>query len=168
MADILTSARIVCGLLVLVFPAFSGWYYLFYLLGGFTDAIDGTIARKQGRATARGARFDAAADLLFALAVLVKLVGSLAVPAWLLIWISLIAALKIGNILIGLFRYRRWIAVHSPLNKACGVLAFIPPLFVGSDCAWQAKALVVTFVCLFASLAAVQELVFVCRGKNVD
>ena len=63
MADIFTGLRILCGILILFFPAFSGWYYLFYLLGGFTDAIDGTVARKLGEASDFGAKFDTTADL---------------------------------------------------------------------------------------------------------
>ena len=49
MANILTGIRILCGLLILCFPAFSEWYYCFYLLGGFSDAIDGIVARKTGK-----------------------------------------------------------------------------------------------------------------------
>ena len=49
MANILTAIRIVCGLLITVLPAFTGWFYCFYLFGGFTDAIDETVARRQGK-----------------------------------------------------------------------------------------------------------------------
>ena len=64
MANILTAIRIICALLILIFPAFSTWFYLFYLLGGITDAVDGTVARKSGNATAWGAKFDTIADIL--------------------------------------------------------------------------------------------------------
>ena len=47
MANALTGIRILCGIIILRFPAFSGCFFLFYLLGGFTDAIDGTVARKE-------------------------------------------------------------------------------------------------------------------------
>ena len=63
MADILTFLRIICALLILIFPAFSKWYYLFYLFGGITDAVDGVVARRLGNATAWGAKFDTVADI---------------------------------------------------------------------------------------------------------
>ena len=45
MANILTSIRILCGVLLLRFPAFSGAFCALYLLGGLTDALDGAGAR---------------------------------------------------------------------------------------------------------------------------
>lgn len=52
MANILTATRIACGLLIAVSPAFTDRFYFFYLLGGFTDAIDGAVARRQAKALA--------------------------------------------------------------------------------------------------------------------
>ena len=95
MANILTEIRIICGLLILVFPAFSGWYYALYILGGITDAIDGTVARKLGKESDFGAKFDTAADFIFAISVVIKLVSALYVPVWLIIWIAIIIVIKI-------------------------------------------------------------------------
>lgn len=75
MANILTTVRIICAPLILIFPAFSTQFYVFYLLGGITDAIDGTVARKLGKATAWGAKYDSAADILFALAALIRIIN---------------------------------------------------------------------------------------------
>ena len=46
MANIVTSCRIICSILLLFSPAFSAWFYSMYLLCGLTDMVDGTIARK--------------------------------------------------------------------------------------------------------------------------
>ncbi len=73
MANLLTALRIVCGILILACPVFSVWYYALYLLAGLTDAIDGTVARKLGESSAFGARFDTFADIVFALAGLLRL-----------------------------------------------------------------------------------------------
>ena len=94
MANVLTGIRILCGILMLSFPAFSGWYYCFYLIGGFTDAIDGTVARKMGTASDFGSKFDTVADFIFTLVVAIKIVHALYIPAWLLIWIAIIALIK--------------------------------------------------------------------------
>ena len=45
-ANILTSCRILGSILLLFFPVFSSSFYITYLLCGFSDMIDGTIARK--------------------------------------------------------------------------------------------------------------------------
>ena len=168
MANILTAVRIACGLLIAVSPAFSGWYYSFYLLGGFTDAIDGAVARRQDKATSFGAKFDTVADIIFALAVVIKLICNLAIPAWLILWIIFIALLKIVNVLVGFAKYHRLITVHSNFNKLTGIILFLPPLFVGGNYAWQAKAIAVIIACIFASVAAMHEFIFVWNGRNIE
>jgi len=166
MANILTGMRILCGILIMCFPAFSGWYYFFYLIGGFTDAIDGTVARKMGEASDFGAKFDTAADFVFAIAVAIKVVGNIHVPLWLLIWIMMIALIKIGSHLAGYFKYHELKTIHSPLNKVCGGATFMVPLLIGGDYAWQAKALVVFAVCILTSIAAIAEAAAILREQQ--
>ena len=45
-ANIVTSIRILGSVCMLGSPVFSPLFYSMYLLCGFTDMIDGTIARK--------------------------------------------------------------------------------------------------------------------------
>lgn len=168
MANILTLSRILCGILILFFPAFSGWYYLFYLLGGFTDAIDGTVARKRGTATPFGAKLDTVADIVFFAAVIIKIICNVKVPLWLLVWIIFIAIIKTVNVLVGFLKYHRFVAVHSVLNKLTGIILFILPIFIGVSFAWKAKAAVLIAACIIATIAAAQEFILVYKGENVD
>jgi len=165
MANILTGIRILCGILILCFPAFSGWYYFFYLLGGFTDAIDGTLARKMGEESDFGAKFDTAADFVFAIAVVIQVAGNLHLPLWLLIWIIMIAFIKIGSHLAGYFKYQELKTVHSALNKVCGGVTFMIPLLIGGDFAWKTKAWAVIAVCILTSIAAIYEAVAILRKQ---
>ena len=157
MANILTGIRILCGILILYFPAFSGWYYCFYLIGGLTDAIDGTVARKMGEASDFGSKFDTVADFIFAAAVVIKIIQAVYIPVWLIIWIAIIALIKIGCHIAGYIKYHKFQTVHSLLNKVCGGIAFIVPLFIGGNFAWQAKAVVVIIICIIMSIAAIVE-----------
>ena len=157
MANILTGIRIICGLSLFCFPAFSGRYYFFYLLGGFTDAIDGTVARKMGEVSDFGSKFDTIADFVFAMAVIIKIISNIYVPLWLIIWIAVIALIKIASHLIGYIKYCELRTVHSLLNKVCGGVVYIIPLFIGGDYAWQAKALVVVASCILTTIAAIVE-----------
>ena len=157
MANVLTGIRIICGLLILVFPAFSGWYYLFYLLGGITDAVDGTVARKLGLESDFGSKFDTAADFIFAVSVFAKIVCSLYIPVWLIICIAVIAALKLFNVIAGYIKYKKIVTVHSLLNKICGAAVFLVALFVGTDFAWQARFSGIILCCALAFAAAIAE-----------
>lgn len=157
MANVLTGIRILCGILILFFPAFSKWFMLFYLVGAFTDAIDGTVARKMGTASGFGAKFDTVADFIFTLGVIYKIIRALYVPLWLIIWIVVIILIKVACHLAGYIKYHELRTMHSLLNKVCGVCIFFVPLFIGYDYARQAKALVVIALCIFATIAAIVE-----------
>ena len=168
MADILTFLRVICGLLILIFPAFSGWYYFLYLLGGFSDAIDGTVARKLGTESSFGAKLDTVADIVFAIAVVVKILTAVPVPAFLLVWICVIIFMKIANLLIGFIRYKRFVSVHSLLNKVCGIICFLVPLILGGANAWRVKSAALLCACLLAGAAAVHEGIIIYKGKATE
>ena len=46
LANFLTGSRIIFSLAMLTIPVFSVGFYFCYMLAGFTDMIDGKIARK--------------------------------------------------------------------------------------------------------------------------
>ena len=90
-ANILTGFRILSSILLLCFPVFSEAFYSIYLLCGFSDMIDGTIARKTNSASELGAKMDTVADLVFVAVSLIKLLSTIHIPGWLWIWGSAIA-----------------------------------------------------------------------------
>ena len=115
--------------------------------------IDGTIARKMNTVTEFGARFDTAADFVFVVVCLIKLLPVISMPAWLCIWIVFIALIKIINTISGYIVQRKLVAVHSVMNKVTGVLLFILPLTLPIV---PLKYLAIP-VCAVATIAAVQE-----------
>ena len=86
MANIITGIRILCSIALLAVPPFSAPFYALYLTAGFSDMIDGTIARKTGTASEFGATFDSIADLMFVAVCLIKLIPVLRIKTWLYIW----------------------------------------------------------------------------------
>ena len=72
-ANILTGSRILGSILLLFFPAFSLGFYITYILCGFSDMIDGTIARKTNGISKFGSQLDTIADFVFVLVSLYKL-----------------------------------------------------------------------------------------------
>ena len=58
MADTVTSMRMAGSLFLLFLPLKSIWFFGVYTLTGFTDILDGWLARKTGRASEFGARLD--------------------------------------------------------------------------------------------------------------
>ena len=159
MANILTGFRMIGSVLLVFLPTFSPGFYILYLLCGFTDMIDGTVARKTNSASRFGEKLDTAADIVFVAAALIKFLPNLPIPLWLWIWGAGIAVIKIGNILsVYIFR-KQFAAVHTVLNKVTGFLLFLLPLtqhvveFRYSSIA----------VCAVAMVSAIQEGIYIVK-----
>ena len=153
MANIITSCRILCSILLLFVPAFSPMFYILYLVAGFTDMIDGTIARKTGTANEFGSRLDTLADIVFVVVCMIKLFPVLIIPTWLCIWIGVIAIIKVFNIILGYIVQKKFVAKHTIMNKVTGAVLFVFPLTLSIvDLKYSGS-----FICIIAILAAVQE-----------
>ena len=153
MANIITGFRVLISIALLFCPVFSPVFYMLYLIAGLSDMIDGTIARRTNTVSEFGARFDTAADFVFAVVCLIKFLPVISIPAWLYVWIVLIGLIKIINIISGYVVQKKLVAVHSVMNKMTGLLLFILPLTFPIV---PLKYLAIP-VCAGATFAAVQE-----------
>ena len=152
-ANIITGSRIVFSVPLMFLPLSSAWFYVLYLFCGFTDMIDGTIARKTGAVSEFGARLDTIADFVFLSVSLVKFLPTISIPRWLWIWIAVIGVVKIGNLIGGFVRTKTLVSLHTVMNKITGLLLFLLPLtFPIIDLNYSSIA-----VCAVASIAAIQE-----------
>lgn len=125
MANIITSCRILCSILLLFVPTFSPTFYILYLVAGFTDMIDGTIARKTNTANEFGSKLDTIADIAFVAVCLIKLLPVLTIPTWLYIWIGVIAIIKVFNMISGYIVQKEFVAKHTIMNKVTLIIMAI-------------------------------------------
>lgn len=153
MENIITGCRILCSIILLVVPVFSPQFYFLYLVAGFTDMIDGTIARKTNTASEFGARLDTVADTVFVLACMIKILPVLSAPAWLYICVAVIAAIKLHTIISGYVVQRSFVSKHTIMNKFTGAVLFALPLTLPVIDIKYSGA----FTCAIALIAAVQE-----------
>lgn len=153
MANLITSIRILCSIALLFCPTFSVAFYSLYIIAGISDMIDGWVARKTNTASVFGAKFDTIADIIFVAVCLIKLLPVMEIPVWLYVWIGIIAFIKVVNIVSGFVVQKRFVAVHSVMNKVTGGLLFAIPLTLSFiDIKYSATA-----VCIVATFAAIQE-----------
>ena len=162
MANTITFFRIAASIVLLFCPALSPGFYGLYIAAGLSDVLDGFAARKTNSASEFGARLDTAADLVFVLACLIRLLPVLRIPFWLYVWIGIIALIKIGNIISGFAVQKRFVVVHSAMNKATGVLLFLLPLTIPAVPLKYAAIV----VCAAATFAAIQEGHFIRTGRE--
>ena len=152
-ANILTGCRIFGSILLLFFSPFSVGFYVIYLLCGFSDMVDGTIARKTKSASTFGSQLDTIADLIFTVVSLFKVLPAIYIPQWLWIWGSVIAVIKISNIVWGYVSKKQFISLHTIMNKVTGFLLFLLPLTIPLG-GWNYISII---VCSIATLSAIQE-----------
>lgn len=162
-ANIITLCRILFGVSMLFFPAFSFGFYAMYLAGGITDMIDGTVARRTNSVSKFGSRLDTIADFVFTASALVKILPVMAVPKWALVWAAAIAAIKIANVALGFTRGKGFFAVHTAMNKVTGLLLFLLPLtFAFIEMRYSIIA-----ACSIATAAALQESCCIIKETNL-
>ncbi len=153
MADTITFFRIAVSVVLLFCPVFSHSFYVLYIAAGLSDMLDGFAARKTGTVSEHGERLDTIADFVFAAVCLIRLLPVLHIPAWLYGWTGMIVFIKAVNIVSGFAVQKRFVTVHSVMNKAAGVLLFLLPLTI-HVLPLRHSAIV---VCAAATFAAVQE-----------
>ena len=152
-ANVITIFRIAASIVLLFCPVFSSAFYTLYIAAGLSDMLDGFVARQTDTVSKLGARLDMIADLVFVVVCLIKLLPVLRIPAWLYAWIGIIALIKVVNIVSGFTVQKRFVAVHSVMNKATGVLLFMLPLTIPAV-PLRDSAIV---TCAVATFAAIQE-----------
>ena len=159
-ANILTGARILGSILLLFFPVFSLKFYITYLFCGFSDMIDGPIARKTNSTSKFGSQLDTVADLVFVAVSLIKFLPTIHIPLRLWIWGFIIAIIKIGNIIWGYVSKKQFVSLHTIMNKITGALLFVFPLtlsFIDSKYSFIA-------ICSIATFSAIQEGIYIAKG----
>ena len=163
LANILTIFRIFGSILLLFFPAFSLDFYITYLLCGFSDMVDGTIARKTNSTSKVGSQLDTIADLIFVMVSLFKLLPVIHVPQWLWIWGGVIAVIKISNVIWGSVSKKQFISLHTIMNKVTGLLLFLLPLTIS----FVELNYLGIVVCTIATLSAIQEGYYIRKGRKL-
>ena len=162
MANTITVFRIAVSIILLLCSVFSLAFNMFYIAAGLSDMLDGFVARKTGTVSQLGARLDTIADFVLVVVCLIKLLPVLRIPAWLYVWIGIIALIKVVNIISGFAVQKKLVAVHSVMNKATGALLFMLPLTIPA----VGLKYSVVVVCAAATFAAIQEGYFIRTGRE--
>ena len=153
MANIITGVRFACSIALLFFPAFSPAFYALYIAAGLSDMIDGPVARKTGTVSDLGSKLDTAADLVLVIVCMIKLFPVIRMPVWLIVWIIVIAVIRVINLVSGYVMRKEIVVLHTVMNKLTGVLLFVLPLTLSFIDLRYSGAL----VSAVATIAAVQE-----------
>lgn len=164
MANLITSLRIICSFLILAVAPFSNSFFVFYLICGLTDMIDGYVARKTKSVSEAGALLDSVADFCFLACVAVKVIPVIIIPRWLLILIGAIFLIRVITYIIGFIRFRKLASLHTVLNKLTGLALFISPIFYPVS-GINAIGIIVGSIAL---LSAIEEQIIVIQNQSLE
>lgn len=156
-ANIITSLRIVGSILMILVPILSFEFYVIYLSCGFSDMIDGFVARKTDSVSEFGAKFDTIADFVFTIVSLIKWLNIIYLSEWIYIWIFIIGIIKISNIVSVIINNKTLISIHTFTNKITGILLFLWPLtisFVKTECSS-------VLICLISTISIIHEIYYI-------
>lgn len=130
--NIITSLRIIGAISLAFMPKFTVWFYTVYLLCGFTDVIDGFIARRFKCESQLGAKLDSIADLLFYSITVVRFLPLMLEKLNSYVWIALLSVVGIRLIsyAVAAVKYHRFAAIHTYLNKFTGFIVFLLPVLI--------------------------------------
>lgn len=162
LANIISSSRIFSAILLFFFNEFTSLFIAIYVYCGFSDLIDGPVARKTGTVSVLGTRLDTIGDVLTYSALTKILVFKMSIPLWAFIWffvniVGFISAAIISKIKNGKFYF-----VHTLFCKIMGTLFFSLPFVIS-----YIKVSICSAILCFVSSIAAGESIFV-QLKNND
>lgn len=160
----ITFGRIILAMLLLFLDPLSLAFLVIYILCGVTDLIDGPIARMTNTTSSLGAKLDSAADTILIAVSLFTLYPLLGLTLEIMIWIFMIAVIRLTSIGVALRRFKTYASIHTYGNKLTGLLLFITPLWLLhiDHTIWN------VFVCIIATISAVEEFIIQFTSKQLQ
>ncbi|WP_405174512.1 CDP-alcohol phosphatidyltransferase family protein [Paenibacillus sp. FSL H8-0261] len=160
----ITFGRIILAMLLLFLDPLSLAFLVIYILCGVTDLIDGPIARMTNTTSSLGAKLDSAADTILIAVSLFTLYPLLGLTLEIMIWIFMIAVIRLTSIGVALRKFKTYASIHTYGNKLTGLLLFITPLWLLhiDHTIWN------VFVCIIATISAVEEFIIQFTSKQLQ
>jgi phosphatidylglycerophosphate synthase len=160
----ITFGRIILAMLLLFLKPLSLAFLVIYILCGVTDLIDGPIARMTNTTSSLGAKLDSAADTILIAVSLFTLYPLLGLTLEIMIWIFMIAVIRITSIGVALRRFKTYASIHTYGNKLTGFILFVTPLCLP----FIHHSMWTVFVCIIATISAVEEFIIQFTSKQLQ
>ena len=164
MANIITLIRIGLAISLLSIRKYSPLFLILYSICGFTDILDGYIARKTKTESNFGAKLDTISDLLFFIVMFIIMFDIFFKDIICMVFIIIILLIRILSIIIVLKKYNKFAILHTYTNKLTGLILFFIPFFIYLDDA----NIVMYIIGVIALLSSIEELAINIKSKKLD
>lgn len=164
MANVITLIRIGLAISLLFIRKYNSLFLILYSICGFTDILDGYIARKTKTESNFGARLDTIADLLFFIVMFIIMFDILLKDIIFIVFIIIILLIRMISIIIVLKKYNEFAILHTYTNKITGLLLFFIPYFIYLNNA----NIIVYIIGVIALISSIEELTINIKSKQLD
>ncbi|EKQ57566.1 MULTISPECIES: CDP-alcohol phosphatidyltransferase family protein [unclassified Clostridium] len=151
----ISASRIIFSFALILVKPLSVDFYIIYIICGFSDIMDGLIARKTGTTSKVGAKLDSIADMIMIGILLFLLYPIINPKIEIIIWVILIGIIRLIGISVALKKYKTFASIHTYGNKITGMILFIFPILFP----YIHTSILIYIICVVASASAIEELI---------
>lgn len=165
--NIITLFRIILSILLPFCKNDIIAFLILYTLCGFSDVLDGILARRLKATSRFGAFLDSIADVMFlSMSVTVVFLKEFYWNTNLIVIISIILILRIVNIAYTRYKFKQWGMIHTIGNKLMGLLLFliIPIAIIYGEI----PSLFILLIGFLGIISAIDESIILWKSKVYD
>ena len=151
----ISFSRIIFSLILIFITPLSIAFYAIYIICGFSDIMDGFIARKTVTTSILGAKLDSMADIIMTGVFLLVFYPIVNPATKIVIWIISIAIIRLASMVIAIKKYKTFASLHTYGNKITGLVLFIFPILLP----FVHTTVLMYIICAVASISAIEELI---------
>jgi CDP-diacylglycerol---glycerol-3-phosphate 3-phosphatidyltransferase len=151
----ISVSRIIFSLVLIFLKPLSVVFYIIYIICGFTDIVDGFIARKTGTTSNLGARIDSMGDMVMVGVLFFVLYPIINPSTQIVIWTISIGIIRLASMAVALKKYKTFAGLHTYGNKITGIVLFIFPILLP----YIHTTVLMYIICVLASISAIEELI---------
>lgn len=163
-ANIVSLSRVAGSIVLFFCKEISNLFLIVYVLCGFTDLIDGPIARKTNSTSTLGASLDTIGDVLTYLALTKILISNKLVPYWILAWIISAGGLFGACAVLTKLKFQKFYLPHTYLGKIFGGAVFVLPVAMRL----MPGAIWMAVICSIASIHAIELFYIQLKSKTPE
>lgn len=164
MPNCISFSRIIFSLILIFVKPFSAVFYAIYIICGFSDIMDGFIARKAGTTSRLGAKLDSIADMTMVGVLLVVLYPIINPAVGIVIWIISIGIIRLASVVVALKKYKTFASIHTYGNKITGIVIFVFPMLLP----YINTTVLMYIICAVASISAIEELIIQLTSSHLE
>lgn len=160
----ISFSRIVLSLILIFIKPLSTAFYVIYIVCGFSDMIDGFIARRTETTSILGEKLDSLADMIMIVVLLVVLFPIINPSKKIIIWTIVIGIIRLTAMGVAFIKYKTFASLHTYGNKITGLILFLFPIFIS----FIHSNVLSNIICVVASISATEELVIQLTSRKLQ